>query len=154
MKTTKNTTKNGHIFQIIQQNLDNRWFWISKNKRIPLIKEQDDIDKIYLYAQDLSESKYELLIKKGEYAGTKYFSDPNEFIECSNTMYDIYENIDNYNPSRQRKVLIVLDDMIADIKSNKKFQAASKELFIRCRKLNISLFLSLSLIFLFQKMLN
>ena len=54
-------------------------------------------------------------------------------------MDDVYENIDDYNPSRKRKILIVFDDMIADIMSNKKFQAIIKDLFIRCRKLNISL---------------
>ena len=54
-------------------------------------------------------------------------------------MDNVYENIDDYNPNRQRKILIVFDDMIADIMSNKKFQAIIKELFIRCRKLNISL---------------
>ena len=104
-----------------------------------LIKEQDDIDKIYLYAKDLSEPKYEFLIKKCEDAGTKHFNDSNAFIECSNTMDDVYENIDDCNPSRKRKILIVFDDMIADIMTNKKFQAIIKELFIRCRKLNISL---------------
>ena len=104
-----------------------------------LIKEQDDIDKIYLYAKDLSEPKYEFLIKKREDAGIKHFNDTEAFIECSNTMDDVYENIDNYNPSRKRKILIVFDDMIADIMTNKKFQAIIKELFIRCRKLNISL---------------
>ena len=54
-------------------------------------------------------------------------------------MDDVYENIDDYNPNRQRKILTVFDDTIADIMSNKKFQAIIKELFIRCRKLNISL---------------
>ena len=54
-------------------------------------------------------------------------------------MDDIYENINNYNPNRKRKILIVFDDMIADIMTNKKFQSIIKELFIRCRKLNISL---------------
>ena len=54
-------------------------------------------------------------------------------------MDDVYENTDDYNPSRRKKVLIVFDDMIADIMKNKKFQAIIKELFIRCRKLNISL---------------
>ena len=54
-------------------------------------------------------------------------------------MDDVYQNIDDYNPNRKRKILIVFDDMIADIMSNKKFQAIIKELFIRCRKLNISL---------------
>ena len=109
------------------------------NALLNLIKEQDDIDKIYLYAKDLSEPKYEFLIKKCEDAGTKHFNDSNAFIECSNTMDDVYENIDDYNPNRKRKILIVFDDMIADIMSNKKFQAIIKELFIRCRKLNISL---------------
>ena len=54
-------------------------------------------------------------------------------------MDDVYQNIDDYNPRRKRNILIVFDDMIADIMSNKKFQAIIKELFIRCRKLNISL---------------
>ena len=109
------------------------------NALLNLIKEQDDIDKIYLYAKDLSEPKYEFLIKKREDVGIKYCNDPNAFIECSNRMDDIYQNINDYNPSRKRKILIVFDDMIADIMTNKKFQAIIKELFIRCRKLNISL---------------
>ena len=54
-------------------------------------------------------------------------------------MNDIYENIDLYNPNRRRKVLIVFDDMIADIMTNKKFQSIIKELFTRCRKINNSL---------------
>ena len=120
------------------------------NAWLNLISQQDDIDKMYLYAKDLSEPKYEFLIKKREDAGIKHFKDTEAFIECSNTMDDVYENIDNYNPSRKRKILIVFDDMIADIMTNKKFQAIIKELFIRCRKLNISLvFITQS--FLFQK---
>ena len=54
-------------------------------------------------------------------------------------MDDVYENIDDYNPIRKRKKIIVFDDMIADIMTNRRFQAIIKELFIRCRKLNISL---------------
>ena len=54
-------------------------------------------------------------------------------------MDDVYKNIDDYNPNRKRKILIVFDEMIADIMTNKKFQSIIKELFIRCRKLNISL---------------
>ena len=110
-----------------------------------LIKEQDDIDKMYLYAKDLSEAKYDILIKKRENAEIKYLNDSNAFIECSSTMDDIYGNIDDYNPNRKRKILIVFDDMIADIMSKKTFQAIIKQLFIRCRKLNISH----NLIFLF-----
>ena len=109
------------------------------NALLNLINEQKDIDKIYLYAKDLSESKYEYLIKNRENAGIKHLNDSKAFIECSNTMNDVYENIDNYNPNRKRKILIVFDDMIADIMTNKKFQSIIKELFIRCRKLNISL---------------
>ena len=104
-----------------------------------LIKEQNDIDKIYLYAKDLSEPKYELLIKKRQNAGIKHLNNPNAFIECSNTMDDVYEDIDDYNPNRKRKILIVFDEMMADIMTNKEFQAIIKELFIRCRKLNVSL---------------
>ena len=73
------------------------------NTLLNSIKEQDDIDKIYLYAKDLSEPKYEFLIKKCKNAGTKYLNDPNAFIECSNTMGAVYENIDDYNRGRKRK---------------------------------------------------
>ena len=88
------------------------------NALLNLISQQDDIDKIYLYAKDLSELEYELLIKKCEDAGTKHLNDPNALIECSNTINDVYENFDDYNPNRQRKVLVVFDDMIADIITN------------------------------------
>ena len=104
-----------------------------------LVIQQDDFNKIYLYAKDLTEPNYEFLIKRCEDAGIKHLNDQKAIIECSNTMDDVYENIDEYNPTRKRKVLIVFDDVIADIVRNKKFQAIIKELFIRCRKLNISL---------------
>ena len=109
------------------------------NTLLNLINEQHDIDKIYLYARDLSEPKYEYLIKKLEDAGIKHINNLNTFIECSNTMDDVYENIHDYNPNRRRKILIVFDDMIPDILTNKKFQTIVRELFMRCRKLNISL---------------
>ena len=108
-----------------------------KNKY--LLNEQNDIDKIYLYAKHLNKSKYKILIKKRNDAGIKYLNDPNAFIKCSNSMDDVYENINDYNSSRKRTILTVFDDMIADIMTNKRFQAIIKELFIRCRKLNISL---------------
>ena len=79
------------------------------------------------------------MIKKCGNAGIKNLNDPNAFIEYSNTMDDVYNNIDDYNSKIKRKVLIVFDDMIADIMTNKRFQAIIKELFIRCRKLNILL---------------
>ena len=79
-----------------------------------------------MYAKDLSEPKYEYLIKNRENAGIKHVNDSKAFIECSNTMDDVYENIDDYSPSRQRKVLIIFDDMIGDIMINKKFQSVIK----------------------------
>ena len=91
------------------------------NALLNLIKEQNDIDKISLYAKDLSKPNYRYLIKKLENAGIKHFNDPNTFIKCSNTMDDVSENIDDYNPSRKSKILIVFDDMIAGIMTNKKF---------------------------------
>ena len=72
------------------------------------------------------------MIKERKDAGIKHLSNPNAFIEYSNTMDDVYEDINDYNPIRKRKKLTVFDDMIADIITNTK-------LFIRCRKLNISL---------------
>ena len=73
-----------------------------------LINGQKDIDKIYLYAEDLSEPKYEYLIKNHETAGIKHLNDSKAFTEWSNTMDDVHENIDNYNPSRNRKILFLM----------------------------------------------
>ena len=104
-----------------------------------LMNEQGNIDKIYLYTKDMSETKYKYLIKKRIDVGIKHLSNSNAFIECSNAMDGIYETINNYNPNRRRKILIIFDNMIADIVASKKFQTIIKELLIRCRKLNISL---------------
>ena len=76
------------------------------NILLNLIKEQDYhdvVDKIYLYAKDLSEPKHESLIKKREDAGTKNVNNLNAFIVCSNSMDDVYEDIDNFNPKRDKK---------------------------------------------------
>ena len=86
-----------------------------------------------------SEAKYQLLINKRERTGLKYLNDSKTFIEYSNDMDDIYKNIEEYNPSKKRKILIVFDDLIADMLSNKKLNPIVTELFIRGRKLNISL---------------
>ena len=120
------------------------------NTLLNLINEERDIDKIYLYAKDLSKSKYEHLINNRENEGIKYLNDSKAFIDCSNTMDDVYENIDLYNPNGKRKVLIVFDDVIANIMTNKKFQSIIKEFVIRCRKINISL-VCITLIFLYQR---
>ena len=95
-----------------------------------------------MHAKDLSKLKPEFLIKKREDVEIKYLNDPNAFIEYFNTMDEIYENIHDYNLNRKRKILIVFDGMIAYIMTNKKSQAMIKDLFIRCRKLNISLVFS------------
>ena len=61
------------------------------------------------------------------------------FLECSNDMDDIYKNIEKCNPNKKRKILIVFDNMIADMISNKKLNPIVTDLFIRVKKLNISL---------------
>ena len=73
------------------------------NALLNFLSQQDDIDKTYLYAKDLSEPKHEFLIKRCEDAGIKHLNDSYAFIECSNTIDDIYENIDDYNLRRKRK---------------------------------------------------
>ena len=108
------------------------------NALLNLIKEQDNdnpIDKICLYAKDLNKPKYQFLIKKREDAGIKHLHDPEAFID------DVFNNTNDYNLTRNKKVLISFDDMIADIMINNKFQSIIKELLIRCRKRNISLVL-------------
>ena len=97
------------------------------------------VDKIYFYAKDLEEPKYKLLIDKREKAGINFNNDPTAFIEYSNSMDDILSNIEDYNKKRKRKVLIIFDDMISHVMSDKKAQQILKDLFIRCRKLNILL---------------
>ena len=94
---------------------------------------------LILYAKDLYESEYQYLINKREGVGINHFNNLEAFIEYSNDMHDVYENIDDDNPDKEKKILIVFDDMIADIIHNKKLNSIVTELFIRGRKLNISL---------------
>ena len=109
------------------------------NVLLHLIENQPDIDKIYLYAKDPYEAKYQCLINERESVGINHFKDPKAFIEYSNDMHDVYKNINYYNPNKENKILIVFDDMIADLIQNKKLNSIVTELFIRRRKLNISL---------------
>ena len=102
-----------------------------------LIENQPDINKIYLYAKDPSEAKY--LINKREGVIMDHFNNPKAFTEYSNDMHDVYKDIDEYNPDKENKVLIVFDYIIADMIHNKKLNSIVTELFIRDRKLNISL---------------
>ena len=109
------------------------------NALLNLINNQPDIDKIYLYAKDPYEAKYQYLINKREKVGLHHFDDPKAFMEYSNHMQDVYKNIDDYNLRKKRKVLIVFDDMIADMINNNKLNPIVTELFIRGRKLNNSI---------------
>ena len=96
------------------------------NALLNLIQRQDNdnlIDKIYLYAKDLSEPNNHFLIKKSEDAGIKNLDDPSAFIEYSDTMDNVYNNINDYNTKRKRKISIVFDDMIADIMTTKKISS-------------------------------
>ena len=119
-----------------------------------MVENQPDNDKIYLYDKDSHEAKYQYLINKTESVGIDHFNDPKAFIEYSNDMHDVYKNIDEYNLDKDNKNLIVFDDMIADMINNTKLNSIITELFIRRRKLNISLFLSLMHILSFQIMLE
>ena len=109
------------------------------NALLNLINNQPDIDKIYLYAKDPYEAKYQYLINKREKVGLDHFKDPKAFMEYSNDMENVYKNIENYNPGKKRKILMVFDDMIADMINNKKLNPVVTELFIRGTKLNISI---------------
>ena len=109
------------------------------NALLNLINNQPDIDKIYLYAKDPYEAKYQYLINKREKVGLDHFDERKGFIEYSNDMQDVHKNTDDYNPRKKHKVLIVFDDMIADMINNKKLNPVVTELFIRGRKINISI---------------
>ena len=109
------------------------------NTLLHLINDLHPVDKIYLYAKDIHEPKYEYLINKREQAGIKNLNDPHAFIEYSDDMNDVLDDINNYNKNRDKKVLIVFDDMITDIEYNKNFKRIIKELFYRARKINVSI---------------
>ena len=90
------------------------------NVLLNLIENQPDIDKIYLYAKDPYEAKYQYLINKRESVGTYSFNNPKAFIEYSNDMHDVYININYYNPDKENKMLIAFNDMIVDMIHNEK----------------------------------
>ena len=109
------------------------------NVLLNLTENQPDINKIYWYAKDPYEANYQYLINKREGVGINHFNDPKTFIEYLNDMRNVYKNINYYNPDKGKKILIVFDDMIADMIQNKKLNSIVTELFIRGRKSNISL---------------
>ena len=73
-----------------------------------------------MYVKDLYEPKYQLLINKRESIGLKHFNDLKAFTKYSNYTHDVYKNINDYNPDKENKILIVFDDMIADMIYNEK----------------------------------
>ena len=102
------------------------------NALLNLINNRPDIDKI-------SVAKYQYLINKRQQVELNHYDNPKAFMEYSNDMQVVYKNIEDYNPRENRKVLIVFDDMIVDMTNNKKLNPIVTELFIRGRKLNISI---------------
>ena len=121
-------------------NINNQRLWFGKtNSLLILINNEPDLDKIYLYAKNPYEAKYQLIINKRENTSLKHFNDSKAFIEYSNDMDDIQKTIEENNPNKKQKTLIVFDDMIADMLSNEKVNPVIIELFIRGRMLNISL---------------
>ena len=115
-------------------------FGSGKMNALPnLVNHEPDIDKIYLYVEDPSETKYQLPINKRESTGLKNINDSKAFIEYLNDIDDIYKNIEEYNPNKKRKILTVFDGMIANIFGSKLLGPIVTELFIIGRKLNISL---------------
>ena len=120
------------------------------NSLFNLLSQQPNIDKIYLCAKDPFEPKYQFLINKQESTGLKHITDSKAFIEYSDDMNNIHENIKQSNPNKKRKILIVFNDMTADMLNTKKLYPVVTELFIRGRKLNISLILLHNLILLYQ----
>ena len=76
-----------------------------------------------MYAKDPYEAKYQFLINKRERVGINRLKAPKAFIEYFNDMHKVYKNIDNYNPDKENKILIVFDDMIADMIKNKELNS-------------------------------
>ena len=114
------------------QNINNRVSGSGKtNALLNLINNHSDIDKIYLYTKDPYEAKYQYLINKSEKVGLNHCDDSKVFIEYSNDMQDVYKNMDEYNIDKERKILIVFDDMIADMINYKKPNSIVTDLFIR-----------------------
>ena len=109
------------------------------NLLLNLIEDQPGIDKIYLYAKDLYEAKYQYLISICEKVGIDHFDDLKAYTKHSNDMRDVHIHIDEYNPDPENKTLIGFDDMIADMINNRKLDSIVTKLFIRGRKLNIFL---------------
>ena len=131
---TENNPNLPQIFDHICRILINGGSWSGKtNSLFNLVNHQPDTDKIHLYAK----AKYQFLMKKQQSTGLNHFNDSKGFIEYSNNMNGIYWNIEEYNPNKKRKILIVFDDTIADMINYKKLNQKVTETFMRDKKLNI-----------------
>ena len=89
------------------------------NALLNLINNQQDINKVYLYAKESYDAKYQYLFNKRERVGLDHFNDTKDFMDYSNDMQDVYKNIEDYNPNKKLKVLIVCNGMIADMINKK-----------------------------------
>ena len=104
-----------------------------------LIKDQrPNVDKVRFYVKDQFESKYQLLISRREKVGVKHERIPKALVNYCQTINDVHEILEHYNPTKKRKALIVFDAMKADMKANKKLKLVIAELFMRGRELKIS----------------
>ena len=83
---------------------------------------QIDIDRICFYAKDLHKAKYHLLMNKRKSTGLKHLNDSKAFIECSSNMDDIHKNIVEHNSNKKSKILLVVDEMVANMFSNKRLK--------------------------------
>ena len=124
------------------------------NALLNLINNQPDIVKIYLYAKDPYEKKYQYLINKREKVGLNHFNDPKAFMEYSNDMQDVYKNIEDYNPIKKLKILIVFDDMIADMINGNKLNPIVQNCLLEVENLIFLLSLLHNHILKCQKMLD
>ena len=100
-----------------------------------------------MYVKDPYEAKNQFLINKRENTGFQHFNDPRAFIEYSNDLQDVHKNIEEYNTVKECKIIILFDDMIADMINNKKLNSIVTDLFIRGRKLNTPLVFNTQLYF-------
>ena len=113
-----------------------------------LIKHQrPNIDNIYLYVKHSLESKYQFLINGREKVGIKILKNPSALIDYWQTIDDVYENLEDYNPKKKRIELIVFDDIIVDIWSNKKWRPIVTELFLKEGQLSVSLVFYIKILF-------
>ena len=131
--------------QLVEINHNPNWFYIPDHPYrilligglesgktivlLNLIKQQrPDIDKIYFYVKNPFETKYQLLINGRKKVGVKTLKNPKVFIDYSQTIDDFYGNLEDYNPTKKRRALIVFGEMIADMESNKKLSNKITEL--------------------------